>query len=262
MRWMVSFRLSDIVLEYMFFIISIVLGIAMIGYGAFVAAARAGTLFYLIWIAMGTVLIVSGCAVKFEVIRLLPGWIVYIGLAVAGILAAIILFALVLVMSQFNSAGEKDADVVIVLGAQIIDDRPSKVLRKRLDTAAAYLKENVDTICIVSGGQGANEICPESKVMKDYLVSCGINESRIIEEDKSKNTSENIAFSKKLMPQDTDRVAVITSNFHLYRGLSIAKKANLPGLAGIAAPSSAPYLPNNVLRECLGIVKDFACGNI
>jgi len=53
------------------------------------------------------------------------------------------------------------------------------VLRYRLDEAYRYLKDDPETICIVSGGQGYNEPCQEAEVMKKYLEDKGIDSSRI-----------------------------------------------------------------------------------
>lgn len=247
---------------FMVFGLSIGIGLLFMAYGLVVAAVRAGTRFYAVWLLGGLAIILLGAGYRFDILGRIPKPVLYPVVGAIGVLTAVVLFTFVLVMSKFNAVGNGGTDAVIVLGAQIIDERPSIVLKKRLDTAADYLKENQNAICVVTGGQGSNEIVPEAKVMRDYLVSAGIEEERIIVEDKSTNTSENIDFSKKLLPESTQSVAIVTSNFHLYRGVSIAKKAGLPNVVGVAAPSSALYLPNNVFRECLGIVKDFLVGNI
>lgn len=88
-------------------------------------------------------------------------------------------------------------DYIIVLGAQVKESGPSVVLRYRLDRAVSYLKENDNTLVIVSGGKGINEPATEASVMKEYLINEGINEERIIIEDKSNTTKENLINSKK-----------------------------------------------------------------
>lgn len=60
-------------------------------------------------------------------------------------------------------ARHQHLDYVVVLGAQVRKSGPSKALRYRLDTAADYLRNSPDTICIVSGGKGANEPFPEDR---------------------------------------------------------------------------------------------------
>ena len=58
------------------------------------------------------------------------------------------------------------------------------------------------------------------------------------------------------------RVGIVTNDFHVYRALCVARKAGLANCCGIAAYSTPSFLPNNLLRESLGIVKDFVAGNI
>ena len=57
-------------------------------------------------------------------------------------------------------------------------------------------------------------------------------------------------------------VGVVTNNFHVFRSVRIAQELGISDVCGIAAPSNPWYLPNNLLREFLGVCKDFAAGNI
>ena len=85
---------------------------------------------------------------------------------------------------------------------------------------------------------------------------------RLILEDQSTNTVENLRFSRKLIPQEVQRVGIVTSNFHVYRSLRLAKQQGFLDPVGISADSGVYFLPNNVLRECFGIVKDRLYGNL
>ena len=82
-----------------------------------------------------------------------------------------------------NARTDRDPgrDYLIVLGAQVRETGPSVVLQYRLDEAAAYLEENPDTCCIVSGGQGANEPFPEAEGMRRYLEEKGIAPEGVME---------------------------------------------------------------------------------
>lgn len=164
--------------------------------------------------------------------------------------------------SFFSAKGSQKLDYIIVLGAQVREDGPSVVLKYRLDAAIDYLNENSDTVCIVSGGKGANEPFSEAEGMAEYLLEKGIEEHRIILEDKSTNTVENIQNSKALMKESYNGVGIVTNNFHVFRAVQIAKVQGLEGVCGIAADSNLLYLPNNVLRECCGILKDWLMKNI
>lgn len=108
-------------------------------------------------------------------------------------------------------------EYIIILGAGLKGDKPKNVLKYRLDKAVAYYKKYPNTIFIVSGGQGKDEIISESKAMKNYLISHSIPKNNIIEENKSSTTLENLIFSHKFIPQNIKTVGVITNDFHMYR---------------------------------------------
>ena len=97
-----------------------------------------------------------------------------------------------------HAKADENLDYIIVLGAQVRADGPSKVLKHRLNTAIDYLEKNPETICIVSGGQGYNEPCTEAQAMADYMEAVGIEKDRLILEDESKTTEQNIKYSKKI----------------------------------------------------------------
>lgn len=82
-----------------------------------------------------------------------------------------------------------------MLGAGLNGDKPSAVLEMRLEKARLYLQEHPQTVVIVSGGQGPTEPVSEAESMKNWLMEKGIPNSRIIMEDKSTTTAENIRYS-------------------------------------------------------------------
>ena len=114
----------------------------------------------------------------------------------------------------------------------------------------------------MSGGQGKNEPYPEAEGMRRYLVKKGIDESRIIKEDKSVNTVQNIQNSMKLIEKENPQVGNVSSNFQVYRGVNIAKKQGLTDVCGIAGNVEPFYLPTNLFREFFGVVKDTIMGNM
>ena len=139
---------------------------------------------------------------------------------------------------------------------------PSKALQYRLDEAIRYLNENEESKVIVSGGQGPDEHISEARGMYDYLVSKGIDEERILMEDQSKNTFQNLTFSAEFLDKEKDSVAVVSNNFHVFRAVKIARKAGYKEVCGIAAKGE-PFLQyNNMMREFFGVMKDFLFGNM
>ena len=243
-------------------IVLVILGIICILYGFAVMLVRSGTWFFAFWYVLGAVILAAAWVVLSGRWDGFPPITRHVVEGVVALLLVGFAATLVLIAQDFSDEGEPDLDYIIVLGAQVREQGPSRVLQNRLDAAYGYLCENEGTKCIVSGGQGPNEHTAEANVMADYLIARGIDPSRIIVEDRAENTVENIRFSMALIDPEHDRVGIVTNNFHVFRALRIARKAGMSHACGIAADSLPFYLPNNVARESLGIAKDFAMGNL
>ena len=168
-----------------------------------------------------------------------------------------LVFAVLLgVILHGQSVGpEPEADYIVVLGAGLRGDRPSLVLQYRINAAAEYLQKNPDTTAIVSGGQGPDEWISEAEAMRRGLEAKGISGDRIILEDASTSTEENLTYSKKLMEDDVS-VVIVTNKFHVYRALHIAGECGYTDVSGLGADNVSWLNPTNYLRECLAVVKD------
>ncbi|MFP7299745.1 YdcF family protein [Neobacillus niacini] len=147
-----------------------------------------------------------------------------------------------------------DADYLIILGARVKGEIPSLSLQYRIDAAADYMKNNKETIAIASGGQGPGEDISEAEAIKAGLLAHGISSNRIILEDRSTDTVENIRFSKKLIPDHLETGLAVTNDFHLYRAKLIAKDQGL-NLQGLPAETPLVAIPKSYLREYLAITK-------
>lgn len=221
-----------------------------------------GTNFYLIWGFMGVVFIILGILWKRGIITALPMWIkISMGIIMS---VGLIIFVIVegLIISGFKDNEETELDYLIVLGAQLKKNGPSRVLQMRLDKAYDYLMEHEDTLVIVSGGKGNDEPDTEAEGMYQYLVKKGIDPGRIIKEDRSCDTSQNIAFSSAFLDIENDRVGIVSNNFHIFRAVNLAKHAGYKHVIGMPAPSEITLLPNNMFREFFGVMKDFVMGNL
>lgn len=243
-------------------LVLLVCGVALVAYGVSVFLVLSGTLFFAVWLVMGAALIACSHLVATGAWDALPA--VVRGGACAVALAGIALFVVLggAIMRDARREPPAGLDYIIVLGAQVKADGPSVVLRYRLDAAYDYLVENPGTICVVSGGQGPNEPFPEADGMADYLVSRGIDEGRVLLEPRSETTVQNIAFSLEVIDDPGATVGIVTNDFHVFRAVRIARAQGIEGAVGVPAGSVAWYLPNNLLRECLGVVKDVLVGNM
>lgn len=239
------------------------LGLVCIGYGVTVMAVNSGSLFFAVWYLLGAVLLAAAAAAHTGAWRLVPVPVLRLGGMLVVCVSVVLALAVGLAVGQLGATGEPGLDYVVVLGAQIYDDgSPSPVLRYRLDAALDYLHDNPQTKVVVSGGKGPNEPYPEARGMAAYLEAHGIDRARILQEPRSVSTLQNITFSRELMDSANPRVGIVTNDFHVYRAVRIARKAGLTDACGIASYSTPWYLPNNLLREGMGLIKDFLAGNV
>ena len=223
---------------------------------------RSGNNFYLIWGAGGVFLMGLALMIRFD-------WWSQLSLVLRRGIGAVFIFGILLfvivegfIFAHYHDKGREDLDYIIVLGAQMKPAGPSAVLKFRLDAAYEYLTANEETICVVSGGQGSNEPCTEAEGMYQYLVEKGISPDRILLEKESTDTSENIAYSARLMGGTDVSVGIVTNNFHVFRGVMLARHAGFEDACGIAARSNIYFQPNNLVREFFGVMKDLVCGNL
>lgn len=237
-------------------IIFIVLSIIFFIYGLLIKGVGSGTKFYLVWIILAILSLLLFFMLHYKLFDMIPIILKKILFILFIIVLVIFLICEGLIISKMHIKEKNDLDYIIVLGAQVYENRPSSVLKYRLDRAITYLNENPNALCIVSGGKGENEPFSEGYGMKEYLVKNNIAENRIIIEDKSKSTKENLVNSKKIINDETKTIGIVTNNFHMYRALLIAKKENINAY-GVVASSKVLYLPNNLLREFLALIKSY-----
>ena len=175
----------------------------------------------------------------------------------AGLLAAAML-GIEIYGARPNPAPQ--GEYAVVLGAQINGTAPSRILRQRLDTALKYLEANPERVVIVSGGQGSDESVTEASVMLSYLLTHGANENRVLMEEKASNTRENLLFSANVAKKNglaSDRVTIITSEFHQCRASYIARTLGLRSDFLSAHTEDVFMRVNYDLREVFSFVKAF-----
>lgn len=243
-------------------ILCIVAAVSCFVYCMVVFRIRSGNHFYLIWAAGGFCLVGLALMIRFDWWSRLP---LALRRGIGGlVLLGMVLFVVVegCIFVHYHDKGRENLDYIIVLGAQMKPAGPSAVLKFRLDAAYEYLTANEKTLCVVSGGQGSNEPCTEAEGMYQYLVEKGIPQERILLEDQSTDTSENIAYSAELIGSTDVSVGIVTNNFHVFRGVRLAKHAGFKDACGISARSNIYFQPNNLVREFFGVMKDLVCGNM
>ena len=192
-----------------------------------------------------------------------PRWLkLVLALVLVGVLGFSALFGAVL--SGMYDQIDGEPQVMVILGCQVKPWGPSILLQDRLDKALEYLETEPDMTVVVSGGQGPDEHISEARAMADYLMAQGIEQERILLEDQSHNTVQNLTLTRQLLDElgyDLEQDIVVVSNgFHLTRVRMLWERVweEEDNLSTLAAPSS--HVPSRLkmyLREPLALAKSF-----
>ncbi len=216
-----------------------------------------GNIFNLFWLCLGIGFIILGriCVLERTGRLVVYKWIKTVFRVV--VILAIIIFAVVegLIVSKQFEVPPENADYVIILGAKVNNTTPSRSLRYRIEEGVEYLSANKNTKIIVSGGKGSDEGISEAQCMKDELIKSGIAEARIIMEDNSFSTRENLTNSRVFI-EDGATVVIISNGFHIYRALHLAKELGYTDVYGAGTASTIWLIPANYVREFVAVIKD------
>ena len=191
-----------------------------------------------------------------------PVWLLaLLAVVLLFVLGFVVLLGLVLSGSHDEITGEPK--VMVILGCKVESWGPSILLQDRLDKALDYLEDHPDLTIVVSGGQGADEPMSEAQCMYDYLTAHGVDGSRILLEDQSHNTWENLRFTRALLEEqgvDASQMVVVSNGFHLTRVRMLWDRVwdGENTLSTLAAPSS--HVPSRLkmyIREPFALAKSF-----
>lgn len=279
--------------------------LCLVYYGVIVLYAGFGTSFAVLWLLIGGFFGATAAGIHFyqKYPERVPLWlpVSFVTLCASGLM--IVLVTQILIFGRIPAAAEPSLDYVIVLGAKVKPDGSlSKTLKLRLDKALEYMKENPETMLVLSGAKGDAEPCSEADAMKNYLLGQGADPDHLLKEEQSFSTVENLAYSRvmiekreNLLEQERKaeadrllrapgeiegvpetgasanntpvlarqpRVGIITSNFHLCRAAMIAKKQDYGTVYGIASETDKVLLVHFSLRDGIALLKDRLMGNL
>ncbi len=183
--------------------------------------------------------------------------IIYVLASLTALLAIWFVFLSFKILTSIHHENLPQNTTVMVLGARVNEDRQvSKTLANRLDVAYDYIKENPDSFVILTGGQGHDEPMTEALAQKEYLINLGIDEGRMLLEDKSTSTRENMEYSLPLIEGENleKTIIVATQDFHMYRALELAKDNGYTAYP-LAAVTDPMLFPAHYSRELLALTK-------
>lgn len=179
--------------------------------------------------------------------------------ASAGVVILMAAMGIITASGETNWKQAEKADYAIVLGAAVQDNgTASRIMRNRLAAAMEFMEKNPQAKVILSGGQGGDEPETEAKCMYDTLVSMGADPERLILEDQSHTTRENLMNSMEIIRQSggtKHEIALITSEFHQRRAAYIADSLDIETCAVSAHTDRWFYRVNYTLREVFAFVK-------
>ena len=150
-------------------------------------------------------------------------WLIVKGAFIAFLIYAVIISICMIIAMKIKPA--KNATAVI-LGAQVKPWGASRLLKQRIYAAERYLDRYPEAIAIASGGQGYNEPMSEAQCINEFMIKDGVDPQRIIIEDQSVNTEQNLLYSLKIIKEKQlgNEIAIVSDSYHQLRARIIAYK--------------------------------------
>ena len=164
-----------------------------------------------------------------------------------------IFFGFLILRQQGQSLQGLRPEVIVVLGSSTPNNQPSPTLVERLNLAYALAQQHPKARVIVSGGVDFRQTVSEASVMAGYLESRGLEKGRILLEDRSTSTHENLIFSRRLLQASAQTpemaTVLVTSDFHTLRAGWIAHRSGWTNVTTAGAPTPLYMRYNAWLRE-------------
>ncbi|WP_304684342.1 YdcF family protein [Ileibacterium valens] len=174
-----------------------------------------------------------------------------VSIAVGYFLMILSIYCLSAMLNTIHPFSKNNIDEIVVLGSGILKDKMTPLLKARVDEGIRLLNKQKDAKLILSGGQGPGEDIPESQAMAQYAIVQGVDPKLIVMEQESKNTHENLMYSRKLFRPESRRIAIVTTRYHVFRALILARRMNL-NCKGYGSKTKWYFSVNAMLREFIG----------
>lgn len=160
-----------------------------------------------------------------------------------------------------NKKPPSQPKAMIVLGCKVRGTVPSLMLSRRIQAAYQAMQQYPELTVIASGGQGSDEEISEAQCIYDTLISLGADADRIVMENRSTTTSENMRFSREILSSlgiSPDSVILVASDgYHELRAQMLAGYEGITNCYPVSAPTSWYLMPTYTVREWFGVAHAF-----
>ena len=146
-------------------------------------------------------------------------------------------------------------DYILVLGAKVVNNEPSLMLKDRLDKAIEIYNSNPNINIIISGDSSNYKVYDEVGVMYNYLINNKVDKSHIIRDNYGINTINSINNVRNTIYNK--KIIIVTHKYHLYRSIYIANKLNIDNVGVSAYDYKYKGQWYREIREVLARVKDY-----
>lgn len=189
-----------------------------------------------------------------KVLKYIIIFIIIIAMIILGINLYVILSTKKQIIKEEKNTELSDIDCIIILGAGIVEGKPSHMLEDRLLEGIKLYQNNISDKIIMSGDHGRKEY-DEVNVMKNYAIQKGIPSENIFMDHAGFSTYESIYRARDVFK--AKKVVIVTQKYHLYRALYIAKQLGLEAYGVGADPRQYEGRTYREMREILARNKDF-----
>lgn len=132
------------------------------------------------------------------------------------------------VLRRAEGEPPRPADALLVLGRELVDDRPTEVFRARLDQGAALYRAGWAPRIVVSGGMTGTARRSEAAAGREYLLDSGVPAADVWTEDAARFTLENLYNARETLRQrGLSRLILISDPLHLARAAALARGLGL-----------------------------------
>lgn len=217
--------------------------------------------------AIGMIILIYGFYISIKILKITRSRLIKVFSIIYGIFATAFIILFIILESIIwkdiiinkNSNLKTDANYIIVLGAGVDGDKMGSILEGRCNVGLDYLKDHSNARVICSGGQGVGEDIPESQAMQTYYENKGIDSSRILLDEKSKTTIQNLEYSKDILENlnsQNQKVIIVTNSFNILRTKIIAHELGI-NADYIGSNCDLRYNVNYSIREFGAIIDNY-----